>query len=138
MKNICALALLLISWTATAAAGEYYIAQDARTRQCTIVESPPTTTEVVLLESGRVFVNRDEAQKVAGSLSSCSSKAASAIASAQGAHKVRANSDRRSWAKQSKGAPARSRRTESSVAAIVQSQPAGPPNPLSAILTLFR
>jgi hypothetical protein len=61
MKSICVVAILL-SLTTGAAAGEYYIVQDTSTRQCSVVEIPPTTTQFVLLEKGKVFSDRDEAK----------------------------------------------------------------------------
>jgi hypothetical protein len=67
-----------------AAADEYYIVQDASTRACTIVDSPPTTTQFVLLEKGKVFFDRDQAKEAAGSLAVCSSKTAAAVARAPG------------------------------------------------------
>jgi hypothetical protein len=78
MKKICVLGVLsLLLGSATgAAAGEYYIVQDTSTRQCSIVEIPPTTTQFVVLEKGKVFSNRDEAKAAVGA--ACSAKTASA------------------------------------------------------------
>jgi hypothetical protein len=87
MKSICVLSILLGLATG-ASAGEYYIVQDASTRQCNIVEIPPTTTQFVLLEKGKVFSERDEAKAVAGSLSSCSSKTVSGAARPSGLGEV--------------------------------------------------
>ncbi len=67
--------------SAAAAFDEYYIAQDVSTKHCTIVESPPTTTDLVLVENGRIFFDRDEAEHVAASLTACGSRATSAGAS---------------------------------------------------------
>jgi hypothetical protein len=78
MKSICALGILL-GLTTGAAAGEYYIVQDTSTRQCSIVEIPPTTTQFVLLEKGKVFSDRDEAKAAVGA--ACSARTASAKAS---------------------------------------------------------
>ena len=77
MKSICALGILL-GLTTGAAAGEYYIVQDTSTRQCSIVEIPPTTTQFVLLEKGKVFSDRDEAKAAVGA--ACSARTASAKA----------------------------------------------------------
>jgi hypothetical protein len=79
MRSICVLSILL-GLSTGAAAGEYYIVQDASTRQCSIVEVPPTTTQFVLLEKGKVFSDRDEAKAAVSSISSCSSKTASGTA----------------------------------------------------------
>jgi hypothetical protein len=75
MKSICVVAILL-SLTTVAAAGEYYIVQDTSTRQCSVVEIPPTTTQFVLLEKGKVFSDRDEAKAAVGA--ACSARTASA------------------------------------------------------------
>jgi hypothetical protein len=75
MRSICVLSILL-SLATGAAAGEYYVVQDTSTRQCSVVEIPPTTTQFVLLEKGKVFSDRDEAKAAAAN--SCSTKAASA------------------------------------------------------------
>jgi|SoiMetStandDraft_2_1073263.scaffolds.fasta_scaffold581313_1 hypothetical protein len=75
MKSICVVAILL-SLTTGAAAGEYYIVQDTSTRQCSVVEIPPTTTQFVLLEKGKVFSDRDEAKAAVGA--ACSARTASA------------------------------------------------------------
>jgi len=82
MKVTLFLGLLVSSAPlAAAAADEYYIVQDVSTKQCTIVERPPTTTELVLIENGRIFFERDEAEHVIISVTSCASRAASAGAS---------------------------------------------------------
>jgi hypothetical protein len=56
MKKICVLGVLsiLLSSATGAAAGEYYIVQDTSTRQCSIVDIPPTTTQFVVLEKGQI------------------------------------------------------------------------------------
>jgi hypothetical protein len=75
MKIAClSTAILSSASLALAAAEEYYIAQDISTKQCIIVESPPATTELVLLENGQVFFDRSEAERVLTSLSFCTSK----------------------------------------------------------------
>jgi len=53
------------------ASNEFYIAQDASTKQCTIVEVPPNTTELVLVEKGLVYFQRGEAERVMASLTLC-------------------------------------------------------------------
>ena len=49
MRIVFVLGFLLTSAAGTAA-GEYYIVQNSSTKQCTIVDSPPATTEVVLID----------------------------------------------------------------------------------------
>src|SRR5687768_8316299 len=78
MKMICVVGFLLTS-TTVAAAGEFYLVQDSSTKQCTIVGSPPTTTQLVSLDDGKVFRDQDEAKRALGSLTSCSSRVASAV-----------------------------------------------------------
>jgi hypothetical protein len=86
MKRICVLSILLSGLATGAAAGEYYIVQDTSTRQCSVVEIPPTTTQFVLLEKGKVFSERDEAKAAVGA--ACSAKTASGTARATGAHEA--------------------------------------------------
>ena len=82
MKIACLCTAILSSASlALAAAEEYYIAQDISTKQCIIVESPPATTELVLLGNGQVFFDRSEAERVLTSLSLCTLKTVSARAS---------------------------------------------------------
>src|SRR5215217_1267306 len=82
MKIACLFTAILSSASlALAAAEEYYIDQDNSTKQCIIVESPPATTELVLLENGQVFFDRSEAERVLSSLSLCTLKTVSARAS---------------------------------------------------------
>ena len=79
MRTICVLGFLIAS-AAGAGAGEYYIVQDSATKQCTIVDSPPATTQFVLIDNGRVFAAREDAQRTAASLTLCSSRTPSADA----------------------------------------------------------
>jgi|SRR5215203_5106685 len=85
MKRTWILGALLTSAVYTSAiADEYYIVQDVFEKQCAIVESPPATTELVLVENGNVHFNRDEAERVMAAIPQCmlpTSTAASAEAS---------------------------------------------------------
>ena len=152
MKSICVLITLLSSVTG-AAAGEYYIVQDASTRHCTIVEMPPTTTQFVVLEKGKVFFDRDEAKEVVGSLTLCSSKTVSAVASPSGQDQVgkskgrtaakggtAANKAARMAHSQSARSRAASAQSESvrSRAEIAHVQSLGSAHPFSSFFSLFR
>ena len=145
MKSVCVLSILLGLATG-AAAGEYYVVQDASTRLCTIVETPPTTTQFVLLEKGKVFFDRDEAKKAA---TLCSSKTVSAVASPPRPDEVGSTTKSKARTTASKAASgthhqsARSRteraqsRSAGSAAAIAHAQSVGP-RPFSSFFSLFR
>jgi hypothetical protein len=124
MKRICVLSILL-SLATGAAAGEYYIVQDASTRQCAIVEIPPTTTQFVLLEKGKVFSDRDEARAAAGSLSLCSSKTVSGTARAPGLDEVGRTTKLKAGTVASKAAISKHYQSARSRAASAQSRSPG-------------
>ena len=114
MRSICVLAILLSLGTG-AAAGEYYVVQDVSTRQCTVAEVPPTTTQVVVLEKGKVFSDRDEAKAAAASPIICSSRTASGSAKSPGR-------DEAASASKLKAGTVASRATSRHKAASAQSQ----------------
>ena len=68
MKTICVAGALLSSISVAAASDEYYVVRDLSTKQCSIVESPPTSTEVALVENGSVYFERSEAERVMATL----------------------------------------------------------------------
>jgi len=74
MRTYCITAALLSSMSAAVAADEYYVARDVSTKRCTILESPPTTTDLVLIENGNVYFSRDEAERVKASGRECTSE----------------------------------------------------------------
>jgi hypothetical protein len=115
---------------AWAAADEYYIAQDVSTKQCTIVESPPATTELVLLDNGNVFFDRNEAERVLASLSFCTSRTAPAVASPQ--------SNQGKWGQQNIKSKARTSTSKSTTGTAANSQAAGSQNPFASLFRLFR
>ncbi len=79
MRSMWVLVVALTSGhLAPAAADEFYVVQDISTKQCTIVESPPTTTDVVLVEKGNVYFNRDEADRVVASHTLCAAPSSTA------------------------------------------------------------
>jgi hypothetical protein len=148
MKSIYVLSILL-SLATGAAAGEYYIVQDASTRQCTIVEIPPATTQFVLLEKGKVFFDRDEAKEAAGSLTLCSSKTVSAIARPPRLDEVGRSTKSKAGTIASKAANGKHYQSARSRTASAQSQSAGSgaaidhaqsvgSRPFSSFFSLFR
>ena len=131
MKNPLILGVLLSSVPLmTAAADEYYIAQEVSTKRCMIVESPPATTELVLVENGKIFFDRDEAQRVVASLPLCASRAAPASTS------PRVSQDRARRTIASKG---RATADQSRSRPIANAQPGRSRDPFSgSFFTLFR
>jgi hypothetical protein len=115
---------------AWAAADEYYIAQDVSTKQCTIVESPPATTELVLLDNGNVFFDRNEAERVIASLSFCTSRTASAAASSQSNQGKRGQQNIKS--------KARTSTSKSTTGTAANAQAARSQNPFASLFRLFR
>jgi hypothetical protein len=77
-QSLGVIGLLLISGSSALAADEYYIVQDASTKQCAIVDSPPTTTKLVLLDNGKLYSDRNEAARAMASLACTVSRSASA------------------------------------------------------------
>ena len=59
-------------------ADEYYIVQDTSTKQCAIADSPPTTTTLRLLDNGKLYSDRNEAERVMASLACTASRPATA------------------------------------------------------------
>ena len=131
MKIAClSIAILSSASLALAAAEEYYIAQDISTKQCIIVESPPATTELVLLENGQVFFDRAEAERALTSLSLCTLKTVSARASPEPrrAERIEKNIQTK----------ARTSTSKSSTRAATKSEDAGSQSPLTSLFMLFR
>jgi hypothetical protein len=62
MKSIFVAGVLLSMGSVTAAGDEHYLVRDL-CKQCFIVESPPTTTELALIENGRLYFERSEAER---------------------------------------------------------------------------
>ena len=84
MKNIWLVTALLSLGLASAIADEYYIVRDTSNRQCKVVESPPITTELVLINDGSVYFERNQAESALASAAECNSpnlKAASPVTS---------------------------------------------------------
>jgi hypothetical protein len=66
-------AALLACTPPAAASNEFYLAQDASTGKCRIIDRPPATTASTLLSNGRVYHVRDDAEQALRSLDLCSS-----------------------------------------------------------------
>jgi hypothetical protein len=131
MKIAClSTAILSSASLVLAAAEEYYIVQDISTKQCMIVESPPATTELVLLENGQVFFDRSEAERVLTSLSLCTSKTVSARASPEPRKAERSENNIQT--------KARTSTRKSSTRAATKSEDAGSQSPFTSLFMLFR
>ena len=131
MKIACLCTAILSSASlALASAEEYYIAQDISTKQCIIVESPPATAELVLLENGQVFFDRSEAERVLTSLSLCTLKTVSARASPEPRKAERSEKNIQT--------KARTSTSKSSTRAATKSEDAGSQSPLTSLFMLFR
>jgi hypothetical protein len=61
-------------------ADEYYIVQDTSTKHCAIVDSPPTTTTLRLLDNGKLYSDRNEAERAMAALACTASRPATASA----------------------------------------------------------
>jgi hypothetical protein len=123
-------AILSSASLALAAAEEYYIAQDISTKQCIIVESPPATTELVLLENGQVFFERSEAERALTSLSLCTSKTGSARARPEPSKAERSEKNIQT--------KARTSTSKSSTHATTKSEDVGSQSPFTSLFMLFR
>jgi len=137
MKIACVSAAILSSASlALAAAEEYYIAQDISTKQCIIVESPPATTELVLLENGQVFFDRSEAERVFTSLSLCASTTVSPRASTEPRKAERSEKNIQTKARTSTSKSSTRAATKSEHAG--KSEGAGSQSPFTSLFMLFR
>jgi hypothetical protein len=56
-----------------ALAAEFYIVQDTATKHCTIVEQKPTTQTTVVVDGGRTFTTRQEAEGAMKTVKVCES-----------------------------------------------------------------
>src|SRR5262245_24200225 len=72
------LAFLLFCCSSASVADEFYIVQDTSTKQCAIVDSPPTTTTLRLLDNGKLYSDRNEAERTLASLACTVSRPATA------------------------------------------------------------
>jgi hypothetical protein len=133
MKSLCVVACLLSSVAAVRAADEYYVVQDVGTKRCEIVESPPSTTDQVLIDNGSVFFARHEAEQVLAGAAECTSRrsasanpAGVSLDTAQAAARASAKAKVRVAAKKSFSEPP------------TNPAPAVQQDPLSSLLALFR
>jgi hypothetical protein len=73
-KIFIAASLLVAFVTPAFAADEYYVVQDTKTKQCTIVDKKPVeTTTTVVSPSGTVYKTRTEAEAGMKTVKVCSS-----------------------------------------------------------------
>jgi hypothetical protein len=56
-----------------ALAAEFYIVQDTGTKRCTIVEQKPTSQTTVVVDNGRTFTTRQEAEGAMKTVKVCES-----------------------------------------------------------------
>jgi len=56
-----------------ALAAEFYIVQDTATKRCTIVEQKPTSQTTVVVDNGRTFTTRTEAEGAMKTVKVCES-----------------------------------------------------------------
>jgi hypothetical protein len=137
MKIACvSVAILSSASLALAATEEYYIAQDITTKQCIIVESPPATTELVVLENGQVFFDRSEAERVLTSLSLCKSMTISARASPEPRKTERSEKNIKGKDRTSNSKSITRAATKSEGAG--KSEDAGSQSPFTSLLMLIR
>ena len=54
-------------------AAEFYIVQDSTTKRCTIVEQRPTSQTTVVVEGGRTYKTRQEAEDAMKTVKVCES-----------------------------------------------------------------
>jgi hypothetical protein len=73
--RVIAAAGLVVAFAAPAlAADEFYVAQDVKTKKCTIVDKKPTDTSMTVVSpSGTVYKSRSEAETGMKSVKVCSS-----------------------------------------------------------------
>lgn len=70
--RIALAAAALAAATAPAfAQATFYVVQDTSTQKCTIVESRPTTTTMVVVGDGKVYTTRAEAESAVKTITVC-------------------------------------------------------------------
>jgi hypothetical protein len=64
--------ILAVAIVTPALAAEFYVVQDVKTKKCTIVDQKPTTmTETTVLNDGKVYTTRTEAETGMKSVKVC-------------------------------------------------------------------
>jgi hypothetical protein len=72
MKFRLTLAAIAIAAAATPAlAQSFYIVQDTATKKCTIVDTKPTTTTMVVVGDGKVYTSRAQAESAVKTITVC-------------------------------------------------------------------
>lgn len=73
-KALAAATLIAAFVTPAFAADEFYVVQDAKTKQCTVVDKKPVeTTTTVVSPSGTIYKSRTEAEAGMKTVKVCSS-----------------------------------------------------------------
>ena len=79
MKCIWIAGALLGVISVPAASDEYYVVRDLATKRCSVLESPPATTELALVANGRVYFERSEAERTAANACTATKSSASSL-----------------------------------------------------------
>lgn len=64
-------AALIVAFATLALAAEFYVVQDVKTKKCTIVDKKPITTETTIVDDGKVYTTRAEAETGMKSVKVC-------------------------------------------------------------------
>ncbi|PSO22099.1 hypothetical protein [Bradyrhizobium sp. MOS003] len=74
LRPFAAAGLVLASVAPALAANEFYIAQDMKTKKCTILDKKPTDTSMIVVSrSGTIYKTRAEAETGMETVKVCSS-----------------------------------------------------------------
>ena len=74
IKLVAAVALVASLAAPAFAAGEFYVAQDVKTKKCTVVDKKPTESSMTIVSpSGTVYKTRAEAETGLKTVKVCSS-----------------------------------------------------------------
>ena len=73
LRPFAAAGLVLASVAPALAANEFYIAQDMKTKKCTILDKKPTDTSMIVSRSGTIYKTRAEAETGMETVKVCSS-----------------------------------------------------------------
>src|SRR5436190_1786459 len=87
MKRLTFAWLALAASTCVCSAAEFYVVQDATTRQCRVVEQKPSGAQVLVVGSGnQVYATKDEADAAMRSASLCNQTAQATPVGAANTH----------------------------------------------------
>jgi hypothetical protein len=69
--RVVAAAAVLAAAATPALAQTFYVVQDTSTKKCTIVESKPTITTMVVVGDGKVYTTRAQAESAVKTITVC-------------------------------------------------------------------